>query len=65
MYDHQPKCEFCGKFIATEENTLGKTWDVKLVWQGGAVPEPSHDVFWHIECKEDHGVEDYGKGNNY
>lgn len=41
----------CGKFVSTNPATRGKNWDGKLIWTGGPVPEPSHDVFWHIKCE--------------
>ena len=49
MYD-QPKCHYCGKFISDNKETLGKTWDCKLVWTGYPIPEPDYTVYWHINC---------------
>lgn len=56
MYD-RPKCEFCGQFLGGEG--LHKLYqgdnsevDGKLIWTYGPVPEPSHDVFWHVKCEE-------------
>ena len=53
-----PRCEYCGKFIATDKNELGKTWDVKLIWCGSPIPEPSHDVFWHVNCANKKDADD-------
>lgn len=47
-----PRCYLCGKFISTDPKTIGIEWDVRLIWCGGAVPEPSHDEFWHLRCLE-------------
>lgn len=48
----RPRCEYCGKFISDEDLGNSEKVDGRLVWSGGYVPEPSHDEFWHIECKE-------------
>ena len=55
---NQPKCYYCGKFISINPETISKEWDCKLIWTGGAIPEPSHEEFWHIDCyKETHQKE--------
>lgn len=63
MNHEYPRCEYCGKFISTNKETLGKFWDVKLIWSGGVVPEPSHDIFWHIECKKNKDFENGDKND--
>ncbi len=49
---YTPKCEYCGKFISIDPIKHKKTWDMKLIWTGGVLPEPSHDIFWHIDCNK-------------
>jgi len=49
-YD-RPRCEYCGRYVSTNPATMGQDWDGKLIWTGGVVPEPSHDVFWHLKCE--------------
>ncbi len=38
----QPRCHYCGRFFGANDEI-----ESKLVWEGGAVPEPSHEVYWH------------------
>ncbi len=47
-----PKCYICGKFISIKPEFRLITWDSKLIWTSGVVPEPNYDIFWHIKCKE-------------
>ena len=48
----QPKCIHCGKFMQIDPTGFNKTWYGALVWDGGYVPEPSHEEYWHIDCAE-------------
>jgi len=55
--EERPRCEHCGKFLSDQDlDSLYKgdtsKVDGKLVWTGGPVPEPSHDVYWHVKCEE-------------
>jgi hypothetical protein len=57
-YD-RPRCEFCGKFLSDKDldshyEGSRDVIDGRLVWSGGPVPEPSHDEWWHVKCKDKH-----------
>ncbi len=39
-------CANCGQFLGSNDNIKSK-----MVWDGGPIPSPSHEVYWHSpEC---------------